>query len=221
MHVGEDPQHRGGADAVADVGVQQGHRPRDLPPGGPGSAAHQGLHPYHDGLRPEHETGEPSERHGQGYKEGRPGRHRQSNRCEQFAFGQMGHADIDLAANAAAVLKAGGSNPLASCSDIAQTLPDIRALLPAEAEDEDDEDEDESEDDVDPDAKSKGKGKGKNDSGWWRKEEFQIKKETELETIIKKEKDAMDAGYKLLKKDFEAHLLTCSPACLLSYLFAC
>lgn len=135
---------------------------------------------------------------------------------------KMGHADIDLAANAAAVLKAGGSNPLASCSDIAQTLPDIRALLPAEAEDEDDEDEDESEDDVDPDAKSKGKGKGKNNAGgWWRKEEFQIKKETELETMIKKEKDAMDAGYKLLKKDFEAHLLTCSPACLLSYLFAC
>ena len=60
---------------------------------------------------------------------------------------RFGSAHLDLAAHGGAVLNSGAANPLHALSDIASSLPNVRALLPDEEGLEDDEDEDEEEDD--------------------------------------------------------------------------
>ena len=132
---------------------------------------------------------------------------------------KMGAADVDLAAHAAAALKAGGANPLASLSDIAVTLPDVKALLPPEEEDEDDDADDGDGDDPDEAEGGEGggrQGKKKKDgpSSWWRKEEFQIKKETELNGLIKVQRDALTSGARELRAEYEAF-------CFHEFCFAC
>ena len=91
-------------------------------------------------------------------------------------------------------MNSGAANPLHTLSDIASSLPNVRALLPDEEGLEEGEEEGE-EDDADdggeagdsgetPTKKKRGQGKskgnGEKDTEWWPREEFVWKKEDEL-----------------------------------------
>ena len=127
---------------------------------------------------------------------------------------KMGSTEVHLGSLAKQTLATCGSNPLASGSDVSMAFTDVQALLPQEDADSN-EDEEEHEDNLPgeegqesgaPNKKKKERKAGE----WWARDEFIIKKEAELETLISTSELALQSPYNELKKEVEAPCDVCS-----------
>jgi hypothetical protein len=130
---------------------------------------------------------------------------------------KMGATEINLDSIAQQTLATSGSNPMVHGADVAGVFSDVKALLPEpDAEDEagDDEDDDDFFDGGEDDEQLNGKDnnkKGKKKLGeWWARDEFIVKKETELEGLISKDEAALQTPYDELKAEVEAPSDACS-----------
>ena len=134
---------------------------------------------------------------------------------------RFGSASLDLAAHGGAILSSGAANPLHALSDVAASLPNVRALLPDEEGLEDGEEEDDEDDEDDgeeagdsadkPKKKKSRKGKGKgNGEGteWWPREEFVSKKEDELKELIELQNKQLLDCLSQLRKEQQARNTT-------------
>ena len=123
----------------------------------------------------------------------------------------FGKSDIDLMQQAGASLShaAGVHN---AGNDIAQTLPNIRALVPEEEVENDDDDDDDQDDDDDPEPEAGAKKKGKKgeasvveeEDKWWPREALCLDKERELEALVETQRKAVEEERDKLKKYYEA-----------------
>ena len=134
----------------------------------------------------------------------------------------FGSAEISLQDHGAATLGNSSTNPIHAFAGVTQTLPNIKSLLPdgqdAEEDDEDkDEDDENDDDDETGEEGNKNKKKKKEGDDWWAREEFTVKKEEELQKLIKKDTEVLVDNHKLLDTEHKA-ADTC--ICLIACLFA-
>ena len=128
---------------------------------------------------------------------------------------KFGGADVDLTAHAGAILKS-GANPLHALSDIAATLPNVKALLDEDSQQEDDDEaEEESVEGEEGDEGKPKKGKGqkekkkpKKDGEWWPREDFCVRNETALNTLVDKDATNLQNCFSTLEKDYKALICT-------------
>ena len=123
---------------------------------------------------------------------------------------KMGNAEINMANIGAQVLAStgiSGGNPTSSGADITSVISDVKALMPEDAKDEADSSDDEDDplpgtaagDPAAEDTKKKKKQPGE----WWARDEFLVKKETELEGLITTDEGKLQEPYEELRKEVE------------------
>ena len=124
---------------------------------------------------------------------------------------KMGATEINLDSIAQQTLATSGSNPMIHGADVAGVFSDVKALLP-EPEAEDDAGDDEDDDFVgvgEEEGQPKKKG-GKQPGEWWARDEFIVKKESELEGLISQDESKLQTPYDELKAEVEAPSDACS-----------
>lgn len=131
-----------------------------------------------------------------------------------MGLNMFGKSEVDVLQQSKSALS-NAAGVLNASNDIAQTIPNVRALLPEDEEDNDNDEEEEaegSEQGSDPEnatsKKPKGKkgqaNEGEEEDKWWPREAFCLEKERELEALVETQRKAVEEERDKLKKYYEA-----------------